>query len=119
MAEPDEHHLSSGAPVGGGFNLAQSLEQHLPATCQRRHRNLVGQFGAAYTLIFGQLRAPFESRHRLDPGQRVNQLQKVAQQQAKISPGSVGAIREVHHLGRFAGHHGVEQIKHGGPIGEA
>ena len=37
VAEADQHHLGRGAAVGGGFHLADALQQHLPGAGQHRH----------------------------------------------------------------------------------
>ena len=68
VAEPDQHHLGGGAPVGRGLHLADALQQHLPGARQHRHRQLLGQRRAARALGLRQLGTVAQRRDRLQPG---------------------------------------------------
>ncbi len=119
MAQPDQHHLGGGAAIRRGLHLAHALQQHLPGARQHRHRQPIGQRRTAGALRLRQFLAVAQRRHRLEAGDRVDQLQQVLQHHAEIGAAFVRQLGDLQRLARLAGHHRLQQVEHQAAVGQA
>ena len=119
VAEADQHHLGGLAAVRRGLHLAHALEQHLPEAAEHRHRELVGQRAAADALGLGQVGAGAQRGDRLEPGERVGEVEQIAEQQAEIGAAFMRAVGDGERVGGPAGEHRLHQVEHRAAIGEA
>lgn len=119
MGETDDRHLGGHHGIGGGGDLFQRLQQHLPHAGEHAHRQRLGHLAAAGAFVGADGGVLGGLGRDLDDADPVGDLGEIAQDRHRV--GAFGVLRGQLGQGarRVALHHEIEEVHDPAPVGEA